>query len=198
MWDEHRYRLVTGVREHAPMRDDDSYLVWYRGISRRFLTLPLEGEPIHFRPSTAMMNEMVRLVVGVHDRYQREINSQAPIVQDTRRSSTYRCIECVYWGWVISSACQPFQCPSVLGGHLDSKGHQRLSARMARKTIRRMLPRKRRGSLTKSHHQGLTRKQACWMRASAPHTSPDDAVVGHARWQVGLHADCRESRFRSL
>lgn len=57
MWDQRRHHLVTGVPEHVSMHDDDAYLVWYRGITRRFVTPP--WEPAYFHPSRPMMNEMV-------------------------------------------------------------------------------------------------------------------------------------------
>lgn len=49
------------------MRDDDPYMVWYRGIARRFITDHGYRNPIRYTPSTLLVHEMATLCAGVHN-----------------------------------------------------------------------------------------------------------------------------------
>lgn len=71
-----------------------------------------------------MMNEMVRLVAGVHDRCQREINSQALSTAGYSEIDDMLVQRMRSLGLDHILGAQPFQYPSMLGGHLASKGHQ--------------------------------------------------------------------------
>lgn len=70
MWDQRWLNIVQGEPHREPMRPDDPYMVWYRGITRRFITDPGYRDPIRFTPSTPLVHEMARLCAGVHNQLQ--------------------------------------------------------------------------------------------------------------------------------
>lgn len=52
------------------MQEDGPYMVWYHGMTRRFITDSGYSDPIRFTPSTPLVHDMARLCVGVHNRLQ--------------------------------------------------------------------------------------------------------------------------------
>lgn len=62
MWDQRWQNIVQGESWRETMRDDDPYMVWYRGIARRFITDHGYRNPIRYTPSTLLVHEMVCVV----------------------------------------------------------------------------------------------------------------------------------------
>lgn len=66
---EQRHSMVTRMPKHGSMSYSDQYMVWCRGIMRRFITHPWSRESTCFSPSTPMIHKMVTIVMTNRSRF---------------------------------------------------------------------------------------------------------------------------------
>lgn len=59
LWEERWQHVIEREPSSRVMRVDDPYMIWYMGITRRFITDPMSGDPSRFTPSSPIVHDLV-------------------------------------------------------------------------------------------------------------------------------------------